>query len=384
MRIAMKIAFYAIVFLGLFALVVIFATGTFTWAPAGQAGAVQTTAVTTIAVQPGQGSQSETFREPEQEQLAALYEATIPSIVNIQVTQFGRLGANRILPEAQGQGSGWVWDSNGHIVTNNHVVENATEILVYFWNGQWAEAELVAADPQADLAVLRVTAPPDTPLQPLKLAEAIPPVGYYVLAFGSPFGLTGTMTKGIISAVGRSFPVEDSALPGAYYSLPEVVQTDTAINPGNSGGPLVDLNGLVIGVNFAIRSEVRANSGVGFAIPVSILRRVVPALIEQGYYAYPYLGIAGNTITPQVAEAIDLPNNVLGVVVSQIAGPPARRAGLREGDIITGIDSVEVRTFEDLIGYLLTATVPGQTVQLSILRNGSDRVVTLVVGERPR
>jgi 2-alkenal reductase len=147
---------------------------------------------------------------------------------------------------------------------------------------------------------------------------------------------------------------------------------------------LVNLNGEVVGVNFAISSEVRANSGVGFAIPVSIVQRVIPALIEDGFFRYPYLGIAGTTITPQLVAEGNLPANQLGVYVSEIAGTPARQAGIRQGDLITAIDDLEVRSFEDLIGYLITDTEPGQTVRLGILRNGRAQTVSLTVGERPR
>jgi 2-alkenal reductase len=384
MRIAVRTVLIAIAALSGLAILFVLAMGTFTWTPARQVNAVQTTSAGALAVQPQEVMQTVPLADPAQDQLASLYEAILPSVVNIQVTQLSTIGANIMVPEAEGQGSGWVWDSEGHIVTNNHVVENANEILVYFYNGQWAEAELVAADPQADLAVLKVTPPDGITLQPLALADDVPPVGYYALAFGSPFGLAGTMTKGIISAVGRSFPVEASTTPGALYSLPEVIQTDAAINPGNSGGPLLDLNGNVIGVNFAIRSDIRANSGVGFAIPVSIVRRVVPALITQGFFSYPYLGIAGGTITPQTAEEADIPENTLGVFVSQIAGTPAQQAGIRTGDIITAIDDRDVRSFEDLISYLLTSTEPGQIVELTILRNGAVQTLPLTVGERPR
>ncbi|RME60398.1 MAG: 2-alkenal reductase, partial [Caldilineae bacterium] len=231
---------------------------------------------------------------PTQELLADLYDATLPSVVNIQVTT--RSAASGFgLPDApqSSEGTGWVFDDQGHIVTNNHVVEDADSILVNFSNGMWADAELVARDPQADLAVIQVEAPEGVTLRPLPLAHTPLRVGHYVVALGSPFGLDGTMTTGIVSALGRSFRVGQDA--GARYALPEIIQTDAAINPGNSGGPLLNLHGEVVGVNFAIRSEVRSNSGVGFAIPVAVVQRVVPALIEEGVFTYPYLGISGAT-----------------------------------------------------------------------------------------
>jgi len=240
----------------------------------------------------------------------------------------------------------------------------------------------VARDPQADLAVIKVTPPKGMSLTPLPLADAPLRVGYYAIALGSPFGLDGTMTLGIVSALGRSFQV--GAAAGTRYSLPEVIQTDAAINPGNSGGPLLNLQGEVVGINFAIRSGARSNSGVGFAIPVSVIRKVAPALIADGAYRYSYLGISGSTIDAQVAAAEDLPPNELGVFVAQaVASGPAAQAGLRAGDIIVSIDGIAVRSFEDLVGYLITETEPGQTVQLDVLRRGKRRTFTVEVSARP-
>ncbi|MEZ4639131.1 MAG: trypsin-like peptidase domain-containing protein, partial [Caldilineaceae bacterium] len=330
--------------LTLLALAAVFAVGEFTWAPSTDLTASVSALNVDPIVLPEEIVQEIETTAPSQEALAAIYEQVLPSVVNIQVVQ--RAMASQFgMPStpAQGQGTGWVWDDQGHIVTNNHVVENAASILVVFSNGEWADAEVVATDPQADLAVINVDAPPGITLTPLALAADVPPVGFYTLALGSPFGLAGSMTKGIVSAVGRSFPVGDPLAGGSTYSLPDVVQTDAAINPGNSGGPLLNLNGEVIGVNFAIRSEVRANAGVGFAIPVSIVRRVVPALISQGAYAYPFLGLGGSTINPQITESEDLPEGTLGVFVGSVEpGGPADAAGLAEGDVITAIDEVPV------------------------------------------
>ncbi len=174
-------------------------------------------------------------------------------------------------------------------------------------------------------------------------------------------------------------------MSGVRYSLPDVIQTDTAINPGNSGGPLVDLNGQVVGVNFAIRSEVRSNAGVGFAIPVSVVERVIPALISEGAYAYPFLGLGGATINPLIAEQEDIPDNTLGAFVSHVeTNGPSAQGGVQEGDIITAIDDNEVRSFEDLTGYLITETQPGDTVTLQILRDGALVSAEVILGERPR
>lgn len=338
--------------------------------------------------------------QPTQEMLARLYNDIVPSVVNIQVTMdatqadpgqmpfpfpFGEQGSPEGEPVVpQGEGSGFVFDTDGHIITNNHVVEDAASIVVYFHNGMWAEAELVARDPQADLAVLKVEAPKGVELKPLPLAaeDSLLP-GYYVVAVGSPFGLDETMTLGVISAVGRSFST-DSTSTGSSYSLPDVIQTDTAINPGNSGGPLLNLLGEVVGVNFAINSPVRANSGVGFAIPVSVVNKVVPALIEDGAYKYAYLGIAGQTITQPVAEEYELPENQLGVRVGEVVrGGPADDAGIRTGDVIVGIDNAPVSRFEDLISYLFKSANPGSEVTLQVMREGQALELNVTLGERP-
>ncbi len=321
---------------------------------------------------------------PDQELLAGLYDSVVPSVVNIQVTTQpaadSRFGAPSI-PQG-GEGTGWVWDAEGHIVTNNHVVEDAQTILVNFANGMWADAKLVARDPQADLAVIKVTPPAGMSLTPLTVADTPLRVGHYVIALGSPFGLDGTMTLGIVSALGRSFQVGETA--GTRYSLPEVIQTDAAINPGNSGGPLLNLQGEVVGVNFAIRSDARSNAGVGFAIPVAVVRKVVPALIADGVYSYSFLGISGTTINAQVAAAEKLIPNELGVFVAQaVTGGPSARAGVRTGDIVVGINGLPVCSFEDLVGYLITETEPGQSVRLDVLRKGEQMTFDVTLGSRP-
>lgn len=350
-------------------------------------------------------TQSTSSLVDDQEALAELYAQVAPSVVNIQVTtratgmSIPGFGLPEEGPLEQAQGSGFIYDDQGHIVTNNHVVEEAESVLVVFSNGFWADAEVVAADPQADLAVLKVTPPEGMEWRPLPLADPDSlRVGYSVIAIGNPFGLDGTMTAGIVSALGRGVPVGDSFV--SRYTLPDVIQTDAAINPGNSGGPLIDLAGRVVGVNFAIRSEVRANAGVGFAIPVSILHRVVPALIEEGHYAYAYLGMTGSTISAGMADVLGLPNNRLGVYVAEIIpGGPASKSELvggsevvtdengvefeRGGDVITAIDEQPVLRFEDLVSYLVTQASPGQTVTLTVIRGEETLQIPVVLGERP-
>ena len=362
--------------------------------------------------------------QAQQEALADLYDQVSPSVVNIKVTiahpdvsggeglpgggspfslpgMPGMPGQQGELPPMRGEGSGWVYDTEGHIVTNNHVVEDADDIIVTFHDGRWAKGELVAADPQADLAVIKVDPPKGMELKPLPLAEPDSlRVGYSVIAIGAPFGLEETLTTGVVSAIGRSLPVGLDQMGGPHYSLPDVIQTDAAINPGNSGGPLLDLTGRVVGVNFAIESPVRGSSGIGFAIPVSIVQRVVPALIQDGEYHYAYLGIRGQSVTPELAEALGLPENVLGAYVDEVMpGGPADKAGVKGGsqvvdengielhkggDIIIAIDGEPVRQFNDLVSYLVTKAAPGQEVTLTVLRDGKEKDLKVTLGERPK
>lgn len=345
----------------------------------------------------------------DQAALAALYEAVAPSVVNIQVdstasaTDMPQIPGFQMpqgdVPLQRGEGSGFIYDNDGHIVTNNHVVDGAQKVIVNFNNGMWARAEVVATDPQADLAVIKVTPPTGFDWKPLPLAtDDSLKVGHTVIAIGNPFGLEGTMTTGIVSALGRGFPVD--SFGANRYTLPDVIQTDAAINPGNSGGPLLNLNGEVVGINFAIESQTRQSSGVGFTIPVSIVHRVVPALIKDGAYKYAYLGLEGSTISPDLSEALSLPDNTLGVYVSAVVpGGPSANAGLQGGtrtvstsnggevqqggDIVTAIDGNPVVRFEDLVSYLVTKAEPGQKVALTVLRDGKEMTVDVTLGERP-
>ena len=339
------------------------------------------------------------------EALANLYAEVSPSVVNIQVTSrvsalpgFG-LPADPEAPLQESQGSGFIYDDEGHIVTNNHVVEDAESVLVIFSNGFWADAEVVATDPQADLAVIKVTPPEGMDWQPLTLADPDSlRVGHTVIAIGNPFGLDGTLTSGVVSAIGRGIPLGNGNT--ANYTLPDVIQTDAAINPGNSGGPLLDVQGNVVGVNFAIRSQESFNAGVGFAIPVAILRRVVPSLIEEGRYAYAYLGLSGSSINPFLAEALELPVNRLGVYVATvIPGGPSEQAGIqggdetvtdesgieftRGGDIVIAVDGIPVMRFEDLVSYLVTKVSPGDVITLTVLRDDKELEILVTLGERP-
>ena len=317
----------------------------------------------------------------EEQLLVNLYERVSPSVVNIAVsTAFGG-----------GTGSGFVLDRNGHIVTNNHVIEDAERILVRFADETIVEAELVGSDIDSDLAVIRVDVQTDL-LRELQLGDSSTlRVGQRAIAVGNPFGLEQTMTTGIISALGRVVRQESG------FSLPKLIQTDAAINPGNSGGPLLNARGEVIGVNTLIFSSSGSSSGVGFAVPVNTVKRVVPSLIATGRYEDPWLGISGTSITTVVAEVLDLPVDQGILLQEVVVDGPADRAGLRGndqqaeidgmlapsgGDIIVAIDGVELGDMDDLIIYLAETTV-GQTVTLEILRDGEKQSVALVLVERP-
>ncbi len=342
--------------------------------------------------------------------LPSIYERANPAVVNITtLTRLSQLYGRYYGPSPnmdqedslvpQGEGSGWVYDGEGHIVTNNHVVANAEQVQVTFWNDVTAVAEVVGTDPDSDLAVIRVEVE-DEQLHPLGLADSDQlKVGDRVVAIGNPYGLEGTMTSGIVSALGRLMPTSSSA-SGGSYTLPDIIQTDAAINPGNSGGPLLDLNGNVVGVNTAITSPTAGFTGVGFAVPSSIVARVVPDLIAQGYYEHPYLGVTTFTLTPTYNQVAGLPTDQRGVLVLEVTrGGPAAQAGLRPsnetveymgssvpagGDIIVAIDGQKVDKFDDLISYLTRKVEVGQRITLTVLRDGEQVDVEVTVGARPR
>ncbi|MCC6617055.1 MAG: trypsin-like peptidase domain-containing protein [Anaerolineae bacterium] len=332
----------------------------------------------------------------EQERaLATLYNSVVNSVVSIEVVSHFEHPAVELEDQfAQAGGTGFVLDTNGHIVTNYHVVEGAVQISVNFYDGTIARGEIVGLDPDADIAVIKVDLPAEE-FTPLPLADSSQLfVGQTTVALGSPFGRDWTMTTGIISALGRTIRGLN------IYSIGEVIQTDTAINPGNSGGPLLNLRGEVIGVNAQIASDVRANSGVGFAIPSNLVSRVAQALIEKGHIDYSYIGIQGGDMTLAQIEVLDLPNNARGIVVGNVENnSPAERGGLQnpEGertvdgipayvraDIITEIDGYPLRDMSDLIAYLASHTQPGQTVTLTVLRNGHDMIqLPVTLSTRP-
>ncbi len=360
-----------------------------------------------IAPAPGPEVEGSLPAVSAQEQLlVSLYKRASPAVVNVRVTKRSQ-GTFRFEPQEgtppdeflHGQGSGFVYDRAGHIVTNNHVVEGAEEVLVVYSDGDQARATVVGTDPDSDLAVIKADRVPST-VAPLELSESNEiEVGQTAIAIGNPFGLQGSLTTGIVSAVGRTLPLgSESTAVGGRFSIPRMVQTDAAINPGNSGGPLLNSQGRVIGINTAINAQSGVNSGVGFAVPVSLIRRVVPELIEKGRHVYPWLGISGRDVDPDIADAMALPERRGALVVQVIKGSPAERAGLRGatrtvtvhgseldvgGDVVTAIDGTPVHQFDDLLVYLIEETSPGQTVQLSLLRNGQPQAVEVTLAERP-
>lgn len=343
-----------------------------------------------------------TFSE-EERLLVELYERVNPSVVNIavaaRVTSFLGEGSSDEFIQ-QGEGSGFVYDKQGHIITNNHVVANADQVRVTFFDDVSVLAEIVGTDPDSDLAVIKVDVP-EAELRPLKLGDSDAlKVGQRVVAIGNPFGLEGTMTTGIVSALGRLLPAGSATISGGRYSIPDVIQTDAAINPGNSGGPLLNLQGEVVGVTSAIESPVRGFAGVGLAIPVNIVKKVVPSLIQKGYYEHPWLGISAVSLGPALAKAMGLPESQRGVVVATVTpGSPADKAKLRpsertvrvegqelpaDGDIIVGIDDQAVRKYDDLISYLTRKTEVGQKVVLKVLRQGKIIQVEVTLAARPK
>lgn len=330
-----------------------------------------------------------------EETLVNIYETVNPGVVAIHVNT----GSGRSL------GSGFVIDQDGHIVTNYHVVENGRDLEVSFPSGFKVWGEVLGTDTDSDLAVIKVEAPPEQ-LRPLTLGDSSNvKVGQTVVAIGNPFGLSGTMTVGIISGQGRTLDSLRASPEGGPFAAGDIIQTDAAINPGNSGGPLLNLNGEVIGVNRAIRTvnftltEDPVNSGIGFAVAINIVKRVVPALISDGEFDYPYLGISSRPeITLQEQEALGLPQATGAYVTSVVPGSPADQAGLRGGqsnrptsipglpaggDLIIAIDDVPVLQFSDLLSYLFNHKSPDEEVTLTILRDGEMMDIDLVLGKRP-
>ena len=323
--------------------------------------------------------------------LVAMYAQVLPGVVAIYT--------------GTSLGSGFVYDSNGHVITNQHVVEGSTgELEIAFPSGFRAYGTVIGSDADADIAVIQVDAPAEQ-LHPLAIGDSSQlQVGQTVVAIGNPFGLNGTMTVGIVSALGRTQDAHASP-EGGFFSTADIIQTDAAINPGNSGGPLFNMNGEVVGVNQSIATEnvnevtgVASNSGVGFSISINLVKRVVEGLIQNGRYDYPYLGISSprDGLTLAEIEALGLQTYTGAYVSSVTPGGPADQAGIRGGnaptsqnnlnaggDLITAIDGRPVTTFDQMLSYLITNKSPGETVLLTVLRDGQLMDVTVTLGQRP-
>jgi 2-alkenal reductase len=365
----------------------------------GETTRVSAPAAPTVGPTPTAISSAERAQfDSEEAVLVNLYERVNPAVVSIAIEQQVQTRQGSVERQA-GAGSGFVIDTEGHIVTNNHVVEGADSLIVRFSDGTTERAEIVGRDPDSDLALIKVNRPADQLVPvPLGDSDALKP-GMRVIAIGNPFGLEGTMTLGIVSAVGRMMP------GGTNYTNPDIIQTDAAINPGNSGGPLLNSKGEVVGVNTAIRTGndtttgQLSNSGVGFVVPVSTVKLVVAAIKAEGRVRYPYLGLGGGVAIVGVADELNLPVTQ-GVLLQRIIeGGPSEQAGLRGGtrqqviegqqiftggDIITAFNGRPVKDYEDLIATLIKTSKVGDTVTLTVWRGDQQIEVQVTLAERPR
>ena len=325
--------------------------------------------------------------------LISLYQEVSPGVVSIQV--YSEYGA--------GIGSGFVIDKEGHIVTNYHVVEGANEVEVHFSSGLKVFGQVTGVDLDSDLAVIKVDVDPNE-LAPLTIGDSDQLyVGQSVIAIGNPYGLTGTMTTGIISARGRTLDSIRQNEAGLFFSAGDLIQTDATINPGNSGGPLLNLNGEVIGINRAIQTNgvtigsSVSNTGIGFAVSSNILRLVLPSLINGSDYAYPYLGLSAlPSLTLTQAEYLGLSQANGAYVVEVVDGGPSDKAGIRAGnqatqiqgfysggDLITAVDGQKILEFSELLKYLMLNKQPGDDLILTVMRDGKEMDFTVTLGERP-
>jgi 2-alkenal reductase len=362
----------------------------------GEEGVEVTEEVTEQTVQPEATPQTG-FVVPErvllEDALVQIYDQVSPGVVSIQV--FSQSGA--------GLGSGFVIDKEGHIVTNYHVVEGADEVEVHFQSGLKVFGDVIGVDLDSDLAVIQVDVDPAA-LQPLTIGDSSQVrVGQSVIAIGNPYGLSGTMTAGIVSAQGRTLESIRRTEGGTFFTAGDIIQTDATINPGNSGGPLLNLNGEVIGVNRAIQTSGRTleggavNTGIGFAVSSNILSLVLPSLKQGETYQYPYLGLSAlPSINLTQAELLGLPQATGAYVVDIVPGGPADEAGLQAGneptqvqglfaggDLIVGVDGQDVLQFSDMLSYMLLNKQPGDEIDVTILRDGEETTLTVVLGERP-
>ncbi len=358
-------------------------------------------ALTQVTGQPGTDNQSSSNPAPVVVNSSAVLDSTLidlyarvsPGVVSIIVVN----------DQGGAEGSGFVYDKQGHIITNDHVVDGATEIEVDFADGFKVRGNVIGTDIDSDLAVIEVKAP-ESELVPIPLGDSdAVKVGQSVVAIGNPFGLSGTMTAGIVSAKGRTLTSLRTTAAGNPFSSGDVIQTDAAINPGNSGGPLLNLNGEVIGINRAIQTSGTpttgepSNIGIGYAIPSKIVKRVVPVLISSGKFDYPYMGLTfSDNLTLDDIDLLGLTQQTGAYVLQVTSGGPGDKAGIRGGtrttsvqdllaggDLVVGVDGRQVKTSSDLISYVLTDKSPGDTITLTIIRDNQTKEVQLTLGKRP-
>lgn len=319
--------------------------------------------------------------------LIEIFEKSESGVVRVNVQRVDQLEGS------SGVGSGFVFDKNGHIITNAHVVDNARKIIVTFLDGKSYNAEVIGKDVYTDIAVIKVDADSEL-LKPLSIGDSSNlKVGEPIAAIGNPFGLSGSMTAGIVSQLGRLLPTQ-----GFDFSIPDVIQTDAAINPGNSGGPLLNMRGEVVGINTAIQSATGEFTGVGFAIPSQTIAKIVPNIITDGEYKHPWIGIAGRDIDPDLADILNLKHAKGFLIVTVVEDSPADRAGLHGskdttevngitypvgGDIILSVDGKDVRKIDDILIHLQRAKSVGDEMVLEILRDGRTTNITLTLDERP-
>ena len=317
--------------------------------------------------------------------LIEIFEKSEPGVVRVNVQR------DEAIEGIGGIGSGFVFDKKGHIITNAHVVKDAVKVVVTFLDGRSYNAEIIGTDEFTDLAVIKVNADLVL-LHPLSIGDSSNlKVGEQIAAIGNPFGLSGSMTSGIVSQLGR-------LLPGEVYSIPDVIQTDAAINPGNSGGPLLNMRGEIVGINTAIQSATGEFTGVGFSIPSQTVAKIVPTLIEKGEYKHPWIGISGRDIDPDMANVLNLKDAIGFLIITVVDGSPASKAGLIGsdktievegvnypigGDVILSVDGIEVRKIDDILIHLQRAKTVGNEMILEILREGRTTNVTIVLQERP-
>ena len=326
-------------------------------------------------------------------QLNTIYTTSLPSIVHIKVRQtVPGFFQNQ---ERTGQGSGFIWDTEGNIVTNYHVVASASIVDVEFADGSQYSASVIGLDPNSDLAIIKVN-PNGKILTPLNLGDSTNvKVGNHTIVIGSPFGQEFSMSSGIVSAIKRTVPSQN-----AMFSIPNVIQTDAAINPGNSGGPLMDIDGNVIGINSLIISRSGGNQGIGFAIPINSVKKIIPTLIKGEKFEYPYIGITGMDLNTNLKKALEIDSEIKGVmIVDVVKGSPADLGGLlgytgtvsnndnsypSGGDILTAINTIPIKSMSDLLTLLFSDYSPGDSVIFTILRDSISFDLDITLISRPQ